>query len=230
MRHRIAVRAKKYLLLIVAVPLILGLLGWFVPAGKAPSSYKATTTIALGNYDDPDYNYRSRVSVYLMSPEFYQAHMPDVWKAYRADLFPRLTVTQGKSPLIQVTFTGPSKKEAALGANQIASGFLAADKVQYQKHVAVVDESITRAQMTKSDAAARAESDSLIYTLKMKKLSLKPAQLMEAADPSRSSGSTVFTSKKRALLGIMLGLTLALAWLALPELVRPGEKDQEVRS
>lgn len=221
MRHRIAVRVKKYFLFIVAVPLILGLLGWFVPAGKAPSSYKATTTIALGNYDDPDYNYRSRVSVYLMSPKFYQVHMPDVWKAYGSDLIPRLTVIQGKSPLIQVTFTGPSKKEAALGANRIASGFLAIDKAQYQKHVAVVNESMARAQTIQSNSAARSKSDALIYTLKMKKLSLKPAQLMEAADPSQSSGTTVFTSKKRALLGIMLGVTLVLAWLALPELIRP---------
>jgi Capsular polysaccharide biosynthesis protein len=218
--HKLAARAKKYVLLILAVPLILGLLGWIVPAGKAPSSYKATTTVAVGSYNDPDFNYRSRVATYLTSASFYQKSLPDLWSPYGQNLFSRLTVSQIKSPLIQLTFSGPTRAEAADGANRIAAAFLAADKVQYQRHLDIVEQSITAAQAEKPDPANQINRLSFLYSMNMKKLEFKPAQLFEAADPSQTSGSAVFTPKKRSILGVMLGVTLSLIWLVLPELVR----------
>lgn len=221
--NRLAARAKKYFLVLLAVPLILGLLGWVVPAGRAPASYKATATIAVGSYNDTDLNYRSRAATYLTSPPFYQKNMPEFWNRYGQNLLSRLTVSQIKSPLIQLTFSAPSRGEAADGVNRIAAAFLAADKAQYQLHREVIDQAIAAAQAAKPDTATQIDRLNFIYSMKMKKLEYKPAQLFEAADPAGTSGSSVFTPKKRAVLGVMLGVTLSLVWLVLPELVRPKE-------
>lgn len=221
MLHRLALRAKKYILLLLAVTIILGVLGWVVPAGKTPSNYKATTTFAVGSYQDSEFNDRSQAATYLTSASFYQKRLPDLWNKYNQSLFSRLTVSQIKSPLIQLTFAAPTKAEAADGANRIAAAFLAEDKARYQQHIDLINQSIADAQSAKANGASQNDRFSFIYAMKIKKIEYKPAQLFEAADPAQSSGSAVFTPKKRVVLGVMLGVTLSLVWLVLPELVRP---------
>jgi teichuronic acid biosynthesis protein TuaF len=53
---RITARFKRYFLLLVAIPVVLGILGWVLPVGKETSLYTAEATITLGSYGNDDLN------------------------------------------------------------------------------------------------------------------------------------------------------------------------------
>ena len=72
---RIAGRVKKFIVAIIALPLILGLVGYFMPKGVAPSNYTATVTISTGNYGEAKYNNAKQVPL-LLKNEAFKGHFP----------------------------------------------------------------------------------------------------------------------------------------------------------
>ncbi|MDI5791347.1 hypothetical protein PO124_31945 [Bacillus licheniformis] len=63
---------------IIALPLILGLVGYFMPKGSvAPSNYTATVTISTGNYGEAKYNNAKQVPL-LLKTKLFKGHFPDM--------------------------------------------------------------------------------------------------------------------------------------------------------
>lgn len=217
--RNIAVRLKKYLWLALIIPILCGLIGWFVPAGKAPSNYTATVTFALGNYDNKDLNEPDPVTVLLLNAPFYQEQLPDLWEKDQQNLLSQLDVTTLSGNRLQLTYKGTSREETTDTANQIAEAFVAYDRAQYQKKIDIIDQSIQTLDHTESDKATVVDRERFLYKLKTEKLNMRPAQLLEPAEAGTSVGNAAFSPKKRAVLGVMLGVTIVFFAAAFPEFV-----------
>lgn len=218
--HRLAEKIKKFIWIIVAIPLIFGVAGWFIPIGKTAVPYTATATMSLGSYSDPDFNDPNRVMIMLGNAPFFQKQLPALWKNRQNELLGQLKVSMVKNQLIQLSFIGKSKDEAISTVNQIASAFLSADREQYQKRETLINQSISALLNGKINESTAVDRQRLLYNLQTAKLDLKPAQLLEPAGAAPGPGGKVFSSKQRAVLGVMLGVTIVFLWLAFPEFVR----------
>ncbi|RYL89317.1 hydrolase [Sporolactobacillus sp. THM7-4] len=222
--HSLTVRIRKYIGVIVAVPLILGIAGWFLPVGKAPSSYTAVTTVSLGNYNDPDFNDPSRVIVMLTNVPFFQERLPDLWKVNSQNLLSRFKVTLLKDQLIQLSYTGQSKDNVEQTVNKITDAFLASDRVQYQKRLDLIDRSISALNQARVSDNTRVDQQRFLYKLQSTRLDIKPAQLLKSASADIHLENRAFSRKARAVLGAMLGITIMFFFVVFPEVVREKQE------
>lgn len=221
--RRISERLKKHMLVFIAIPLILGVAGWLMPVVHGSSTYQASATVALGKYWNYDLNTPEPVTQLLSNGPFYQKNLPDLWNSQQQNLLSHINVTSLKGNLVQVTYTGVSKTEAADTANRIANAFLKNDQEQYQKRMALTEQSIQAVTQSKTNESSAVDKQRFLYQLGSDKIKMKPAELLEAAQPGVIKGTSSFTPKKRAVLGVVLGITLIFVWVAFPEFVRERE-------
>ncbi|MCI1858055.1 MAG: hydrolase [Sporolactobacillus sp.] len=219
-----AKRAKKFIWLICIVPLVLGAAGWLVPVGKMPAGYQSSATLSVGNYGDPLFDDSERVVTYLTNAPFYQKELPELWSSQGENLFRQLDVSPLKGDLIQLTYTGTSEADAVQTVNRIADAFLREDNGRYKERTNVIDQSLRTLENMKSKSQNTVDRQRMLYKLRSDKLKLHPAEVVERADAT--SGGGAFTPKKRAVLGVLIGLTLVFAIIALPEFVRDDRRRQ----
>ncbi|WP_100487026.1 hydrolase [Sporolactobacillus pectinivorans] len=222
--RRIWARLKKYIWIVLAVPVILGGIGWFIPAAHDSSSYQASATLSLGMYWNNDYNTPEPVIQLLTNGPFYQNNLPELWNNQKQSLLSHLNVTSLKGNLIQLTYSGASKVNAAATVNRIAQAFLKSDQERYQTRRALTDQTIQAVNQSKTNGNTDIDRERFLYQLGSDKLKMKPATLLEQATAGTGQGSNTFSPKKRAVLGIMLGLTLVFLWAVFPEFVREKEE------
>lgn len=218
--HDLLARARKYLWMIIAVPVVLAAAGWLIPVGGETSSYTATTTVELGDYKNPDYNDPEKVVLMLSNAPFYQDRLPGLWKESRDEITSQFKVSVLQDQLVQFSFTGRSEDEASRIVMAITNAFLASDQEQYQKRIDVIERSVDEMNKVKADGDAAVDRLRFMYELQTAALELKPAQLLESVDTDTQLETRAFSSKERAVLGGMIGLTLMFFWVVLPEFVR----------
>lgn len=217
--RRIGHRLKKYLWIVLAVPILLGVLGAFLPVGKEMSRFQASATILLGSYGDPQFNDTENVQTLLTNLPFYQENFPQ-WAENQANALPAdLNVTALKKNLILIAYTSSSREKAARRANRIASQFIQEDHQAFAQKKQILADTVQRLKKSK-DSAAAGDTARMLFRLQSEQLRDTPAQILQQAAPGSARGSAVFSSKKRAVLGIVFGLTLIFFAAAWPEFVR----------
>ncbi|MFT8318511.1 MAG: hypothetical protein ABF651_09645 [Sporolactobacillus sp.] len=216
--RRIGNRLKKYLGWVIAVPVLLGALGGFLPVGGDLSRFQASATILLGSYGDPQFNEPENVQILLTNQPFYQKNFPH-WTADQINALPAsLNVTVLKKKMIQIAYTSSSRDEAAEHTNRIASRFIREDHRAFNQKKQILTASIDRLEKVR-DSSAAGDTARMLYRLQSEQLREMPAQILQRAVPGSAHGSAAFSSKKRAILGIVLGLTLIFFAAAWPEFV-----------
>ncbi|MFT8872057.1 MAG: hypothetical protein ABF868_07160 [Sporolactobacillus sp.] len=215
--RRIGKRFKQYMWVVLALMLVLGATGWFLPFGKSLSRYQASATIWLGDYDNSSYNDTDNVQIMLNNLPFYKQYLPDLTTNV-ANFAADLSVTALRKTMIQVSYTGRTQQAAAETANRIAAQFLKLDHRAYEQREQMLAQVATQLE-TLQRTAPSADGARMLYQLRSQQMTDKPAQLLQAAQVSGARGSSVFSAKKRALLGVLLGFTIAFFGFAFPELV-----------
>lgn len=213
---RFIARFKKYMVLLLVFPVLLGLAGWLLPVGKMPAKYTATTTLSLGNYDDVDLNTQSRVVLLLSHSQFYQKQLPHVWVTHQQELLANLQVTPLKDQLIQLSITGRSKQDAMELTRTIADAFLSLDQQHFGQRKAVIQETIHQLKNSTVSPDTVVEEQTFLYKLNTDMLQIKPAILLDSADEHTEAAVRPFSAKGRAILGVLLGMTIGFIWLVIP--------------
>ncbi|MCQ2010488.1 MAG: hypothetical protein ABF629_08840 [Sporolactobacillus sp.] len=221
--RNVVTRLRKYLWIVAALPIILGIVGFFVPAGKMPSSFEAQTTVQLGSYGDDTTNDPNQVIVLLSNAPFYEKRLPELWEQQEQALLSQISITDLTNHLIQISYKGTSEAEAVEGVNRVTSAFLDEDKNRFDNKEKIIDEAINnlnKSHVSSEETVSRAR---FLYTLQSRKVQMRRAQVLESAQKKSGSGVSTISSKKRAVLGFMLGITLVIIGAALPEFVRKKE-------
>lgn len=217
-------RIRKKIVFLLAIPILLGLTGWFLPVGKMPAKYTATATLTLGNYDDVDLNDQDHVVLLLTHEMFYQKQLPNVWRKYQQNLLSNLQVTPLKDQLLQLSVTGSSKKDAIQLANTISNAFLSLDQQHFRGKKAIIQETMDHLKNSSVSSDTKVEELTFLYKLETDILKTKPAMLLDSADQHTEAAARRFSAKDRAILGFILGLAFAFFWLVIPELFQDKSK------
>lgn len=221
MLQRVTSRSKKYLFILLALPVVCGLLGWFLPVGKEPSIVAAEATISLGNYDHQELNNPKNVTVLLGNAPFYEENLASLWEEKEQKITENLTVANVSDRVLQLTYTDPSEENAAEVVNAIAEAFLAMDQQRFDEKQNIIKESIQSLEGEKVGEEAKVDQERFLYELKSAQLNMKPASFIKPANEEEVEMSNkALSSRDRTVLGVLLGITLAFSWIIVPELVR----------
>ncbi|MBM7690813.1 teichuronic acid biosynthesis protein TuaF [Peribacillus deserti] len=216
---RLTARTKKFFLLLLAFPIILGALGWFLPVGKTGSDAPAEAEISLGSYENPNLNDPKQVIVLLSNLPFYQENLPDVLTKHREEIMRDLSVTPVTETNIQISYKNHPKEESIQMVNSIADAFMKLDKRGFEQKQTIMKESIDRLKNEQVGPDAKVDQQRFLYELQTAGLTMKKAVLLKAPD-EEGLGENAVSSKARAVLGVLMGFTLALLWIVIPEFVR----------
>ncbi|MBT2757269.1 hypothetical protein J7E71_15175 [Mesobacillus foraminis] len=221
MLQRVTSRSRKYLFILLAIPVLFGLLGWFLPVGREPSLLTAEATISLGNYDHPDLNNPKNVMDLLSNAPFYEENLAGLWEETEEPITENLTIANVSDKVLQLTYTGTSGENAAEVVNAIADAFLKMDKERYEEKKAIIKGTIDSLEGETVAEEAKVDQERFLYELKSFQLNMKAASFVKRADLEEAEMSNkALSSRDRAVLGVLLGVTLAFSWMIVPELVR----------
>ncbi|MFT8708481.1 MAG: hypothetical protein ABF820_03595 [Sporolactobacillus sp.] len=222
--RRIGKRLTKYWIAALLIPLAFAILGWVLPVGSAYSRFQASSTIWLGSYGNSMFNKADNARILLANEPFYKEYFPQLLKK-EGDNFPSdVNITILKKTMIQITYTASSRQQAAATVNKIADRFITRDEQAYHEKSELLKAALVRLDDVKKQAT---DDPALFYQLKSEQLRDRPAQILQRAEAGTSRGSSAFSAKKRAVLGLVFGLTLVIFAAAWPELVREERRQRE---
>jgi teichuronic acid biosynthesis protein TuaF len=214
-------RMNKYILIILATTILLGVIGWLLPVGKEESSYTVEASLNLGNYNNPDFNNPKRVIILLTTAPFYEEHLADLWEEKYDEISTKLNVTAGTDNMITLSYSDHSKESTAKVLNEIISAFMAMDQDRFQQKQKIIQESIESLNNEKVGPEAIVDQQRFLFELKTALYEIKPALLIKKADENAiNTENRAFNSKERVVLGVLLGVTLGFLWIVFPVIFR----------
>jgi len=219
MVRRIAGRSRKYVWLFLAIPILLGGIGWVLPVGKEPAIVTAEATISLGNYQNEDFNHAENVVTLLSHAPFYKENL--VHLVGETGVPSQLTVSVINDQMIKLVYSDSSADNAANVVNDIAQAFLSLDQQKFAEKKLIIEDFITAIEQEQVSEDAKVDQQRLLYELKTAEHNLKPATLLKEARTSELAvESQTLSSRDRAVLGVIIGVCIAFLTIVLPELVR----------
>ncbi|NHC41257.1 hypothetical protein G6549_14955 [Bacillus sp. MM2020_1] len=217
-------RMNKYLLILLSITILLGVIGWLLPVGKEESNYSLETAFTLGKYGDPELNDPKSVIIFLSpisNAPFYEKHLKDLWEEKFEDISTNLHVTVGQDNLIYLSYSDQSLESTAQVLNEITSAFMAEDQDRFQEKRKNIQESIDAITNAKVGPDAKVDQQRFLFEQRTARDDIKPAKLSKPVDINAiNTENRAFNSKERAVLGILLGVTLSFLWIVFPVLFR----------
>lgn len=219
MVRRITGRSKKYLWILLLIPILLGGIGWFLPVGKEPTIIQAETIISLGNYQDQDFNQAKNVVTLLSHDPFYENNLAHLVEEIGVP--GNLTVAAVNEQMVKLVYSDSSAEQAANVVNEVANAFLSLDQQKFAEKQRIIDDSLAALEDEEVGEEAKVDQQRFLYELRTIQLDLKPAVLLKEASPNELvAESKTLSSKDRAVLGVLIGVSIAFLAIVLPVLVR----------
>jgi teichuronic acid biosynthesis protein TuaF len=222
MIQRLKGRLNKYFLLLLAATILLGVIGWFLPVGKEKSSYQAEAVIKLGFYKNPELNDPKRVvTLFTENAPFYEEHIEKLWPEKNEFIRTNLLVTATTDNMIKLSYTDDSKEISTQVLSEITSAFMSMDQGRFKQKQGIIQESIEALNNETVAPEGKVDQHRFLLELETALYDIKPATLFKPADKDEIiNENRAFNSKERAVLGVLLGLTLSFFWIVIPEFFR----------
>ncbi|WP_026567294.1 hypothetical protein [Bacillus sp. UNC41MFS5] len=221
MIQRLKERMNKYFLILLATTILLGIIGWLLPVGQEKSSYTLETSITLGNYKNPELNVPNRVISLLTNASFYEEHRKSLWDENFEEFSTNFHVMAGPDNTINLSYTGKSEESTAQVLKEITDAFMTFDKVKFDEEQKIIQDSFEATKNSEAGPDAKIDQQRFLYELKTALNDMKPAEILKPADINAiNTENRAFNSKERAVLGILLGVTLSFLWIVFPVIFR----------
>ncbi|MFS0656774.1 teichuronic acid biosynthesis protein TuaF [Bacillus sp. 179-C3.3 HS] len=217
---RIRKRIRKYIVLLVLLPVLLAAFSFFFAKGTAgPSNYTATVTLTLGKYDDGVYNNIAEVTSLLKSDAFLKQALGDLKEEERQDVKNRLILTNQSDTQLQLAFTDAKDDQALAVVKQVSDTFLKQDNALFSERQQVIERRLSALEGESVSDDSKVDKERFLYELESTKLGMKQAKIVDPAQVI-DEGNKGMSAKKRALLGLIIGLSISFMFVVLPELFK----------
>lgn len=211
---------KKNIVWFVLLPVVLAAFGFFFAKGTVEqSSYTAAVTLTLGKYDDGVYNNMAEVTSLLKSDAFLNQALRDVKEEERQDVKNRLILTNQSDTQLQLSFTDADQARALAVVKQVSDTFLKQDKALFTKRQQVIERRLSALEDESVSNDSKVDKERFLYELESTKLGMKQAKIVDPAQVLDEAGKGM-SAKKRALLGLVIGLSISLMFVVLPEVFK----------
>ncbi|MBD8070884.1 hypothetical protein [Bacillus sp. PS06] len=207
--RRMITRSKRYIIILAVIPLILGLVGWFLPVEKEKPIYIAEAMVSLGRYDDSDMNDAKKVQRML-------THQP---LNSDEDEPSNLVIMTPSEDVITLSISGSSNESTVQRLNEVIEDFLVMDQLRYEQKKAIIEDLIQALKEEVPNEETKIEQQKFLFELQTELFHLKQASILKAVE-SKVIEHVAISSKQRGVLGVLVGMTISLMWVVLPEIVR----------
>lgn len=145
--------------------------------------------------------------------------LPDEKDEDLAQIKEKLTIKTESKALLTLSYSDEDKERTESVLNAISSAFLKNDQKLYAEREAVIRRSIDALEGETVSEDSKVDKERFLYELKNTQLNLKAASVTDSETVSEASGGGM-SPKKKAVLGVMIGLTIAFMFVVIPEFFR----------
>ncbi|WP_226682039.1 GumC domain-containing protein [Sutcliffiella horikoshii] len=218
--HAIVKRVKRSLPFIIIIPLLLAGLGYFFETNsKSVITYRGEAVVSLGYYDDMNLNESETAKPILLNYSF----LNDLFKSYTREEIEEIKSTvkvdTPSSSRMSISYEGESEEKVREVLTTLVEGFLAYDSENFEEKQSVLETNFRELEKETVSQAAKVEKQRFIYELQTDLLAIYPAELAEPIKVNEFKMED-FSAKKRAVLGGLIGVSIAFAYVAIPILFR----------
>jgi teichuronic acid biosynthesis protein TuaF len=218
--NRVVGKVKKQFIFLLLIPVILGVVGYFIPVEKGGSTSTAEVTLSLGSDNNTELNDSKSVMTLLSTPTFFEQNLASLWAEKQSDLQTNLKVTAVSDNVIAISYTAPSSNEAINVLNQVTNVFMTIAQNSFQQRQKLIQDSINAIENKKVGPDAIVDQQRFLYEQKTTLLNMKAPVLIQPAGSQDKGLSKALSPKYRGVLGVLLGITFIFIWVVVPELVR----------
>ena len=216
----VLVRARKYFLFVLIIPLLLGALGYFIQGNQPePTSATSTVKISLGSYNNAQFNDSGNVKLMITGNHFVSENFPDLTEEEISNIIQKLNVETINQRLISISYTGQNEEEALEVLENVTNKFLSLDKEEYQKRKEIVEGNLANLQGEAVSDDSKVDKQRFIYELENTLISMEEAKVTEPLSVTPESREEL-SPKKRAVLGVLIGITIMAGFIIIPEVFR----------
>ncbi len=223
-------RVRKYLLFIIIIPLLLGALGYFVQGNNAePASATSTIKIELGSYKDAP-KFTDSAMVQETITKIVYENFEDLTDEEITNIISKLNIEPISQGIVSLSFKGKDEEEAKEILGKISDEFLALDKKEFQIRKDNAEGKIEKLEAENVSDGVKGDTGSVVLEDTASKQRLiyeieKELVLMEEAEVLRDLSVTPdsvedLSPKKRAVLGVLIGITIMAGFIVIPEVFR----------
>lgn len=155
----------------------------------------------------------------MTSDAFLKQALPDKTDEERAAVKSKLTVETQSDSLITVSCSGQNKQETESVFQAVITTFLKNDQDLFEKRAKVVRQSIAALEGETVSADAKVDKERFLYELKNTQLNLKAAGVINS-EPMNETAGQGMPPKKKAVLGVLIGIAVAFMFIVIPEFFR----------
>ncbi|MEA3320537.1 MAG: hypothetical protein U9Q88_10950 [Bacillota bacterium] len=213
-------RIKKSIPLLIIIPLLLAGLGYFFEMKTEPVvSYAAKAKIELGFYDIEKMNNAERAKRYITGNTFLESTFPDYEPEELEALRSGIVINTLSGTTIELIYRSDNEEEVEEGLERLVDAFLAEDNELYDTSSSINKNGIKAYKEDEVSDETKVEKQSKIIKLEKELLTLYPAELTEPVMVGESRSEDL-SSKKRAVLGGLIGVTIVFGYIVVPLLFR----------
>ncbi|WP_404347855.1 hypothetical protein LG311_18965 [Sutcliffiella horikoshii] len=213
-------RLKKSIPLLIIIPLLLAGLGYFFEIKSEPVvSYAAKAKIELGFYDDVNMNNAETAKGFITGYSFLESTFPDYEPEDLEALRSGIVINTLSGTSLELIYRSDNEEEVEEGLDRLVEAFLTYDNGKFEEKSAINEDSLEALNGKDVGEESIVDKEKFIYELKNELLTLYPAQLTEPVMVNESR-SEDFSSKKRAVLGGLIGITIVFGYMVVPLLFR----------
>lgn len=213
-------RLKKSIPLLIIIPLLLAGLGYFFEIKSEPVvSYAAKAKIELGFYDDVNMNNAETAKGFITGYSFLESTFPDYEPEDLEALRSGIVINTLSGTSLELIYRSDNEEEVEEGLDRLVEAFLTYDNGKFEEKSAINEDSLEALNGKDVGEESIVDKEKFIYELKNELLTLYPAQLTEPVMVNESR-SEDFSSKNRAVLGGLIGITIVFGYMVVPLLFR----------
>ncbi|MDN4072009.1 hypothetical protein [Fictibacillus terranigra] len=207
-------RFKKLFILLLLIPVLTTVIAYFM-AAKAPSSAQATAKIKLGQAENSMLNTPESAKEYLASDEFLSS-IKGLNKDEEKAMKEKLQVAPETDTIITLTLADENKGKAKSQLKSVVKAFMTERNHQTEQWKTTLEDQIKKVEGTEVTGEGTIKKEEYLFDLKTRAMKIKEPKLLEKVDTAEMAGDP----KRKAVLGLLVGLMLSASILLLPEIFK----------
>ncbi len=216
MVHRIVAHARKWMVLILLLPILTGGLAFVFAKGE--KSYSATATIQLGNFENDRFTNPKSIEDQLRKTSFLK-RVQEKYKAYEAaDINAGMQVAVSLSNNVTISFVSSDEDKTEKTLQAIVTAFLSEGAEVFKAKQKLLQSTVSEMEKTKS-VYENITKLATLHDRKMDLINLRNTEILADVTVGSATGSP----KKKAVLGLVAGLILDMMIIFAPEMFRKEE-------
>lgn len=213
---RIGGRIKRYLVFLITLPLLLGILGYFISPSVKTNENSASITIKTGSYNDVSFNSAKEIPLLLTSDAFLKETFPDFSSPEIEKVKQKLMIEIQSDRLFQLSYQDQDASEIL---QSISETFLAKDQKLFSNKQSVIQSNIEELENEEVSEDSKVDKQRFLYELETAKLTLHPAEIIYPLTTAETQAAGM-SAKKRVVLGVLIGLAISFCIVVVPEIFR----------